>query len=432
MSEHEIQERREYKYQRKKWMFIQIGIILLLVAVALSMLGIYNVIGQTQYIEYAESSHINYKVQYGENEFFDGEWLEKDQSYISSLTENISADFSYSMNIASLDMSLEYLYWIDAKMVITDKNIGAPYYTVEDRLLTTQKKIFNNQSSVKISEKINIDYVHYDSIARSFIDTYDLENGVANLAVTFNVKTKCSNENFANDCQKTYSTTLNIPLASDTFSIYSTSASPENAVNTFEYQGVANSTVFLIISIVTGSVACLAIIGLLLFLRLTRNFDITYAARVRNIFNSYSSFIQRINGDFDVEGYQVVMVKTFSEMLAIRDTIQSPILACENSDETMTRFFIPSDTKLLYVFEIKVDNYDDIYSRYETDVKAAEEDCIEKTLDAPKKTEKKDDSGISNEALAGIVICSAAAAGVGGSALALTIMNKLGKIFSRK
>ena len=33
----------------------------------------------------------------------------------------------------------------------------------------------------------------------------------------------------------------------------------------------------------------------------------------------------------------------------------------ENKDETMTRFYIPTSTKLLYVFEIKVDNYDEIY-----------------------------------------------------------------------
>ena len=35
----------------------------------------------------------------------------------------------------------------------------------------------------------------------------------------------------------------------------------------------------------------------------------------------------------------------------------------ENRDETMTRFLIPTSTKLLYCYEIKVDNYDEIYSR---------------------------------------------------------------------
>ena len=55
------------------------------------------------------------------------------------------------------------------------------------------------------------------------------------------------------------------------------------------------------------------------------------------------------------------MIKTFTEMLGIRDTLQSPILVFENRDCTMTRFFIPTNTKILYVFEIKVDNFDEIY-----------------------------------------------------------------------
>ena len=55
--------------------------------------------------------------------------------------------------------------------------------------------------------------------------------------------------------------------------------------------------------------------------------------------------------------------KTFNEMLGIRDTIQSPILMSENRDETMTKFLIPTNTKILYTFIIKVENYDEIYSR---------------------------------------------------------------------
>ena len=49
------------------------------------------------------------------------------------------------------------------------------------------------------------------------------------------------------------------------------------------------------------------------------------------------------------------------EMLGIRDTIQSPILMWENRDQTMTQFLIPTNTNMLYTFEIKVENYAEIY-----------------------------------------------------------------------
>jgi hypothetical protein len=68
---------------------------------------------------------------------------------------------------------------------------------------------------------------------------------------------------------------------------------------------------------------------------------------------------------FNEEGYQRVMIETFIEMLSIRDTLQSPILMFENKDKTKTTFIIPTDSKLLYVFELKVDNYDELYSKSE-------------------------------------------------------------------
>jgi len=353
---------------RKKWTMIQLIAIAVLVAISLTAFLIYNRIDQTQYVEYAEKSDISYKVQYKQNDFFDSEWIEQDQSYISSLISSISAVFSYDMGVGSDSMSLEYEYWIDAKLVIANKNTNAPYYTVEDHILPMKSMVSKKTSSVNIRETVSIDYVKYDEIARSFIDTYDLNDGVSSLTVTLNVKTNCSNKNFANDCQNAYSTSLNIPLASDTFSIYSTSSSPADDIKAFEYQGVANRILFLVIGIVAISLVALLVIALLVFLYLTKNEDITYAAKIRNIFNSYSSFIQRIDGEFDSEGYQIVMIKTFTELLGIRDTIQSPILAFENRDETMTRFFVPTNTKILYIFEIKVDNYDEIYSKVEEPV----------------------------------------------------------------
>jgi hypothetical protein len=52
----------------------------------------------------------------------------------------------------------------------------------------------------------------------------------------------------------------------------------------------------------------------------------------------------------------------------------------ENKDETMTQFLIPTATKLLYIFEIKVENYDMIYGitdeEIEIDYESENEDSI--------------------------------------------------------
>jgi chorismate mutase len=81
------------------------------------------------------------------------------------------------------------------------------------------------------------------------------------------------------------------------------------------------------------------------------------------------------------------MLSTFTEMLEIRDTIQSPILMDENEDKTCTHFLIPTNTNILYVYEIKIDDYDEIYSNGEVEpiviLNDVEEDELEEALHSP-------------------------------------------------
>ena len=361
MSELEILRRQEYKRNRKKWMIIQLVSIAVLVALALGSFLVYNSLNRTYQIEYMENSQIDYRVQYAENAFFPEEWLEKDQSYITSLVRNLEAKFMYDLCMGSADVDLEYQYKIDAKLVIADKETGKPYYELEDNLVPLKTASAQGTPCVKLQETVLIDYAAYNTIASTFVDTYDLDRSVSTLIITLHVEMISSGKQFESDQQNSYTTSLNVPLAVETLSIYSTSSSPANEVKVLEYQAGANQETFLVLSIVFASLAVLATIGLFVFLHLTTNDDITYAAKVRKILRSYGSYIQRMHGEFDYTGYQIVPIKTFTEMLGIRDTIQSPVLMSENRDETMTRFFIPTNTMILYVFEIKVDNYDEIY-----------------------------------------------------------------------
>lgn len=362
MSELEIQQRQEYKRKRKKWILIQTVAILLLAALTLGSFWAYNQMNQTFYVKYTESANIDYKVQYLKNDYFDTEWIDKDQAYISELINGISADFFYQMNIDTTNIDFDYQYLIKAKLLIENSDNGTTYYTAEEILLPIKKLVAQNGDTVCIKESVAIDFVKYHHIASSFIETYKLKKVACTLAVSLDVGVVSANRQFNRESENTYTTSLNIPLAVDTFNIYRTSGAPENDVKVLEYNNIAGRNIFLILSFIAFVLTALLFITLLIFLNLTKNEDITYAAKIRKILRAYSSYIQRIDGEFDHTGYQVIYIKTFNEMLGIRDTIQSPILVSENRDETMTQFFIPTNTKLLYIFEIKVDNYDQIYS----------------------------------------------------------------------
>ena len=361
MSELEILQRREYKLNRKKWTMIQIIAIVLVAVIAIGSFLIYDRMNQTYYIEYTEDAKIDYRVQYRENAFFDEPWQSSGQAYIASLIEKMEADFGYGLNMGAINVAFDYTYSIYARLLIADKNTGDAYYTFTEDLVPYTQVSNQKARKVSVAETVAIDYLRYNQIAGNFVKTYNLKNASCTLIVTMDVGVISNSDLFEKQSENTYSTSLNIPLVMDEFSIHTSSSTPVGESKVLAYKNAASSQVFYVAAVVSAVLTALLAVALAVYLHLTRNDDITYSARVRKILNAYGSFIQRMEGEFDDTGYQIIGIKTFTEMLGIRDTLQAPVLATENRDETMTRFLIPTNTKLLYVYEIKVDNFDEIY-----------------------------------------------------------------------
>ena len=263
MSELEIKRRQEYKRNRKKWIIIQLVAIILFAAISLGSFIGYNQMNRTHYIEYNESGNIDYKVQYLENEFFEEEWIGKDQSYISSLINGMTADFEYTLNTDSEDMGFNYSYSIDAMLLIADKDSGTPFYTVKENILPSTLSSATAGKPVKIRETVAIDYVKFNELAKSFVDTYGLQNTSCTLIVTLNVDILCSNTHFEQETTNTYSTALNIPMVDETFRIHRTSAAPEGEVKVLEYKSVADRDFFYISSLVALALAVIGTVVLL-------------------------------------------------------------------------------------------------------------------------------------------------------------------------
>ena len=188
MSELEIKRRQEYKKNRKKWIMIQIIALALIAVIALGSFLIYDRMNRTYYIEYTESSNIDYKVQYKENEFFKEEWIGKDQEYIASLINAISADFNYKLDIDTTGVGFEYKYKIDATLLVADKNSGNPYFTVTNNIVPLTSTSARRSNNLEINESVMIDYNEYNDIASEFVDTYALKNSSSTLILTLDVE----------------------------------------------------------------------------------------------------------------------------------------------------------------------------------------------------------------------------------------------------
>ncbi|MBQ8658418.1 MAG: hypothetical protein IJ506_04710 [Clostridia bacterium] len=402
MSDAEKKKRAEYKKKRKRWLIVQ-AVVLVVIAIAIAVSSVvYSRLTETVYITYAEQSAVNYKVKYEESEFYDDVWQDSDQAYVVSLIESVAADFSYGLSMDSKNVNYEYTYGIDAQLKIVDnatkKAIFAPIYTLKEAQ-TAQSA----SNKLVINEHVDINYVEYNELAEKFVDTYGLNDATATLTVKMNITVVGSCKDFKDKSRNDYVVSLNIPVAVKTMEIQMTSTVPtgKNRVLACDsgFDKEAFKTAIIVISVVEGAL----LIGFAAFVFLTRNEDINYSIKVKKLVANYRSYVQKINNGFDTAGYQLLAVDSFGEMLAIRDTIQSPILMSENKDQTRTVFFIPTNTKILYTYEIKVENYDELYKeaddtagseifKDETSVatekeKAAEEVSIAKATEKEEKAE---------------------------------------------
>ncbi len=387
MSENEKRERLQYKIRRKRLILIQLIAICLLFSVGFSFLMVYRSLNKTYYIRYTESGSVDYKVRLQDNEFYDEEWLDSDHAYVTSLIGAIDATLKYGLNMENAGADIDYKYSVDAALIVTLVQTGEVLYDPTWELKPEVTKSSGGGQNISISENVDIDYAEYNDLAVSFINKHGLKNiAKANLAIALNVDLIGNHTEFDGLGTKKYNIVLNIPLAAQTTSIYTSSATPNGEGRITADSGSVNKDVFKTVGYLALAGDVLLLCILIAFIYLTRNDDINYTLRVKRILSSYRSYIQRIDGAFDSSDYQTVNVKTFKELLSIRDTIQLPILMLENEDQTHTQFIIPTNAQLLYVFDVKVDNYDEIYGAENGAEKTSEDEPV--TPENVEKTEE--------------------------------------------
>ena len=95
-----------------------------------------------------------------------------------------------------------------------------------------------------------------------------------------------------------------------------------------------------------------------MYIRNSRSARTVYEIELKKILNNYRSYIQKVNSKFDLTGYQALKVDNFTDMLEIRDTTSQPILMVENSTKGGAYFIIPTSSKILYVYSIKISDYE--------------------------------------------------------------------------
>jgi hypothetical protein len=359
MSEFEKLKRDEYQKPRKTIIYYLTALALVLSLVTATFSIVFASLDANTYVDYQQEGSALYHAYLNENEYYEEERLNGSHAYISSLIHHMDVDFRYQSKMAATDVTYQYQYRVDVQLVIADVKTGSAIYNPPETILGPTTKIYMGQNLL-LTPSVDIDYVAYNQKAKDFIEKYNLTSITSYLNVTMYVDVVGMSELFANDNEGQYSVQVKIPLAQNVLKPQISSSIPTGPQKILSNPNEGRN-VFMVIALIFGVLDAGALGALAIYSLKTRDTHIDYGRKVQKIVNNYKSFIQKINNPFNTEGYQVLEVNTFNEMLEIRDTIQMPILMYENEDKTCTTFMIPFNSQLLYSFEIKVDNYDYLY-----------------------------------------------------------------------
>ncbi len=354
MSELEKLQRSQYQRRRKALLIFQAIVAVLLVLATLVSLVAYVRMSKETYAYYTENGGADYKVYLGDNQYYTEEYLDENHAYIATLIDHIEAELSYALKMDADSVKYKYAYGIESQLIIKDRDSGAAIFDPSETIkpLTTLE-VDKNELSIK--EKVNIDFSKYNDLARSFISEYSLVGTSSELIVRMYVDVVGVSEQFTKDSESNYVTEIKIPLLKDTVNI-STSATVVQGEQKILTRDTELMNTLRTVTFILGIVTVLWLVMLILFEIFTRNNHIDYARKVKKLLSSYKSYIQRINNAFNSDGYQVLYVNTFAELLDIRDTLQMPVLMYENEDQTCSQFFIAAPSKIMYLYEIKVEN----------------------------------------------------------------------------
>ena len=353
MSELEKIKRYEYQRKRKKLIWIQMLIvgILTLATIITSTLFISN--NKNAYVGYTEEGKVIYRAYLADNDFYEEEYLNGSHAYVASLINKMTADFSYDVKMEIDNVNFQYTYKIDAQLIVKDKASKTKIY---DSFYEVLYEETSNSSGdeLKVRKLVEFDYQKFNKKADEFNRTYNLKNTENVLLVKMKINVIGMCESFQNNNQDVYTITLSLPLMQTVVSP-SVSATVPTGEQKIIVKDISSFENLKISAIVLGCFDLLAIIILVLYIFLSIDKHIDYARKVKKLVSDYDSYIQQILTPFDFSGYQVLKMNSFKGLLEIRDTVQSPLLMYENEDKTCSQFFITTAEKVLYLYEIAVE-----------------------------------------------------------------------------
>lgn len=277
---------------------------------------------------YRQVSSLDYKVYLKPNDYYKEPYLNKNMRYIASLIDNVNVNFNYNFMV-NQNVNYKYNYYIKADVAVTDTDDKSKViYSKSDKLTESKTVMRDNSTGFTINESIKVKYSDYNDLVKAFKSSYAI-SASSNLVLSLHVGIEDGQGNIIKNIESNDVMKLTIPLTEQMININMDYNEINNSDNVKIYKDFnVSNKVNLILSIVCIILTFIFIIKLLLFLNKTSAKKSLYDVTLSKILREYDRVIvdskKIINLNEDI-----IDVKSFNELLDVRDNLEKPIIFSE-------------------------------------------------------------------------------------------------------
>ena len=320
--------------------------IILVICIGISLISLigYNRFKNDKYY-YNENSSAYYQVCLNDNEYYEDNCLSEGMEYISSLTDTINVDFNYNA-VFQIPREGNYKYYIKGTITVQNDEENKTIYTKEQKL-TKESKYVLTQNVASMSDTVKVPYDQVNKYAQKYLNDYGLVN-----KVNYKVSLIVDDGN-----QEKEATSIVIPLTKQTYSITKDEFKNQSGELLIKSENWIQY-IFLVLLVLAIIPSVICIIKILKYASKFSKNSSKYKKKLNEILSTYDRvIITGKDNNLIAKKENIYEVKTFFELLDVRDTIDKPILYYKIND-IKSEFYV-QDVDTTYKFTLKESDFEE-------------------------------------------------------------------------
>ena len=270
------------------------------------------------------------------------------KAYIASLIKYINVNYDYKFNIKEKS-TIDFDYQILGDLIIENNNGTRKYFEKTYNILESKQQKIENNKLLFINENVQIDYDYYNILANSFRSKYGVDTN-SYLNVYLDVKAK-SDDKLNYKLNEENKVMLKIPLSEKAIEI-NINADNDITKLIIPVGKVVLNQKYLIVEII---LFIMSVIFFLIFMKhLAKKFKkVTYYDKyVNKLLKEYDRLIVETKTKIVMKKYNIIEVKSFTELLDVRDNLKEPIIYYNVIEHIEGIFYIKSHNDI-YLLTVK-------------------------------------------------------------------------------